>query len=188
MGQWATPIPHSRPSPLTPDDIAANTFPGADRVFQRRLALGRRIARVLQSIVVERDFEIAATFIAALIIQRDRIDQLRRVVRHRAAIGLALFEPGKAIYMSSTLEFAGGVLLTKELCEEHDLDSYAREHYVGQWVKIEQRSKRADLKFSYQNFDSAQQDRFIELYNERKLPLEPMFGLYVKPYFTRVVA
>jgi hypothetical protein len=89
MGQWATPIPHSRPSPLTPDGIAANTFPGADRVFQRCPALGRRIARVLQSDVVERDFEIAATFIAALIIQRDRIDQLRRVVRHRAAIGLA---------------------------------------------------------------------------------------------------
>jgi hypothetical protein len=73
MGQWAAPIPHSRPSPLTPDDIAANTFPGADRVFQRRLALGRRVARVLQSVVVERDFEIAATFIAALIIQRDRM-------------------------------------------------------------------------------------------------------------------
>jgi len=30
MGRWATPIPHCRPSPLTPDDIAANTFPGAD--------------------------------------------------------------------------------------------------------------------------------------------------------------
>jgi hypothetical protein len=73
MGQWATPIPHSRPSPLTPDVIAANTFPGADRVFQRRLAVGRRIARVLQSVAVERDFEIAATFIAALKIQRDRM-------------------------------------------------------------------------------------------------------------------
>jgi hypothetical protein len=90
--------------------------------------------------------------------------------------------------MSSTHQFAEGVLLTKELCDEHELDSDAREHYVGRWVKIEQRSQRADLKFSYQHFDSAQQDRFIELYNERKLPLEPMFGLYVKPYFTRVVA
>jgi hypothetical protein len=95
--------------------------------------------------------------------------------------------PGKAIYMSSTHEFAGGVLLTKELCEEHDLDSYAREHYVGRWVKIEPRSQRAHLKFYYQHFDHAQQDRFIELYNERKLPLEPQFGLYVKPYFTKVV-
>src|SRR5262249_26926657 len=66
MGQWATPIPHSRPGPLTPDDIAANTFPGADPVFQHRLAIGRRIARVLQSAVVGRDFEIAATFIAPL--------------------------------------------------------------------------------------------------------------------------
>jgi hypothetical protein len=46
----------------------------------------------------------------------------------------------------------------------------------------------AHLKFYYQHFDSAQQDRFIELYNERKLPLEPHFGLYVKPYFARVVA
>jgi hypothetical protein len=61
MDQWATPIPHYRPTPLTPDDIAANNFPGADRVFQRRLALGRHIARVLQSVVAERDFEIAAT-------------------------------------------------------------------------------------------------------------------------------
>jgi hypothetical protein len=60
MDQWATPIPHYRPSPLTPDDIAANNFPGADRVFQRRLALGRHIARVLQSVVAERDFDIAA--------------------------------------------------------------------------------------------------------------------------------
>ena len=33
------------PIPSSPDDIAANTFPGADRVFQPRLALGRRIAR-----------------------------------------------------------------------------------------------------------------------------------------------
>ena len=48
-----------------------------------------RLPPAIVVVVVERDFEIAATFIAALIIQRDRIDQLRRVVRHRAAIGLA---------------------------------------------------------------------------------------------------
>ena len=96
--------------------------------------------------------------------------------------------PGKAIYMSSTHEFAGGVLLTKALCDEHELDSYTREHYVGRWVKIEQRSQRAHLKCYYQHFDESQQQRFIDLYNEKKLPLEPQFGLYVKPYFARAVS
>jgi hypothetical protein len=90
--------------------------------------------------------------------------------------------------MSSTHQFAGGVLLTEELCDEYELDSYAREHYVGRWVKIEPRSERAHLKFYYQHFDDAQQQRFIDLNNERKLPLEPMFGLCVKPYFARAVS
>jgi hypothetical protein len=40
-------------------------------------------------------------------------------------------------------------------------------------------------KFYYQHFDEAQRDRFIALYNEKKLPLEPRFGLYVLPYFAR---
>ena len=31
MARWAAPIPRSRRSPLTPDAIAVNTFPGRDR-------------------------------------------------------------------------------------------------------------------------------------------------------------
>lgn len=39
------------------------------------------------------------------------------------------------------------------------------------------------LKLYYQHFDADQQQRFIDLYNEKKLPLEATFGLYVPPYF-----
>jgi len=95
-------------------------------------------------------------------------------------------EPGKAIYTSSTHQFGGAVLLTKELCDEHGLDSYARQHYVGQWVKIEPRSAKVHLKFYYMHFDAAQQQRFIDLYNDKKLNLD-QFGLYRAPYFATKV-
>lgn len=94
--------------------------------------------------------------------------------------------PGKgtpSIFMSSTHEFAGGVLLTEELCDQHALNSYARANYIGHWVKIEPHHGRAHAKFYYQHFDEAQQQSFIDLYNLKKLPLEPRFGLYRLPYF-----
>ncbi|WP_439398672.1 hypothetical protein ACRQ5Q_15035 [Bradyrhizobium sp. PMVTL-01] len=41
----------------------------------------------------------------------------------------------------------------------------------------------AHVKLYFQHFDADQQQRFIDLYNEKKLPLEPRFGLYVWPFF-----
>ncbi len=93
---------------------------------------------------------------------------------------------GKAIYSSCSHETPGYTLLTTELCDQHGLDSYAREHYVGSWVKIEDRSPKVHLKFYYQHLDEAGQDRFIEAFNAKKLKLNS-FGLYVAPYFARKV-
>jgi hypothetical protein len=74
------------------------------------------------------------------------------------------------------------VQLTKELCDEHGLGSYERQHYIGKWVEITPRGSKAHGKFYYQHFDGDQQQRFIDLYNEKKLYLD-QFGLYVAPYF-----
>lgn len=41
------------------------------------------------------------------------------------------------------------------------------------------------LKFYFQHLSAAEQDRFIELYNAKKINLEPRFGLYRTPYFAR---
>lgn len=63
-------------------------------------------------------------------------------------------------------------------------DKGQREH----WVRVTPRPANAHAKFYYQHFDDAQQQRFLDLYNEKKLPLEPRFGLYVLPYFARAAA
>jgi hypothetical protein len=42
-----------------------------------------------------------------------------------------------------------------------------------------------DCKFYFYHFDEAHMVRFIELYNTKKLNLEPMFGLYRMPFFMR---
>jgi len=38
-------------------------------------------------------------------------------------------------------------------------------------------------KFYWQHLDEAGMDRFIELYNAKKINLEPRFGLYRAPFF-----
>jgi hypothetical protein len=42
-------------------------------------------------------------------------------------------------------------------------------------------------KFYFEHFDTAAQQRFIDLYNAKKLNLEPQFGLYVAPFFMRFI-
>jgi hypothetical protein len=44
-----------------------------------------------------------------------------------------------------------------------------------------------DITVRHCHANAAQQQRFIDLYNEKKLPLEPMFGLYRRPYFAKTV-
>lgn len=49
------------------------------------------------------------------------------------------------------------------------------------WVTRETDS----TKFYFQHFDEAQQNRFIELYNEKRLQIGYPGHFYVRPYFTR---
>lgn len=103
---------------------------------------------------------------------------------YKIYVDVAHPDKGKpAIFSSCSHKTPGYVFLTKELCDQRGLDSYARAEYVGEYVKIEPHHGNAHAKFYYQHFDEAQQQRFIELYNAKKLPLEPQFGLYRKPYF-----
>lgn len=43
-------------------------------------------------------------------------------------------------------------------------------------------------KFYYQHLDDAGQDRFIQLYNDQQINLEPRFGLYRAPYFASPIS
>lgn len=43
------------------------------------------------------------------------------------------------------------------------------------------------VKFYWQHLDDAGQDRFIQLYNDKRINIEPRFGLYRAPYFAKSV-
>ena len=79
----------------------------------------------------------------------------------------------------------GYIKVTPENIDKLPIDSSQRSHWSdwNHWVKVEPRGAKAHLKFYYQHFDSVQQQRFLDLYNEKKLPLESQFGLYRLPYF-----
>lgn len=51
------------------------------------------------------------------------------------------------------------------------------------WIMVCPIGPSTHCKFYYEHFDDAQQQRFIDLYNAKKINLEPMFGLYVSPFF-----
>lgn len=53
------------------------------------------------------------------------------------------------------------------------------------FAQIGKNGRTAHLKFYFEHLDEAAQQRFIDLYNEKKINLEPHFGLYVAPFFTR---
>lgn len=81
----------------------------------------------------------------------------------------------------------GWVKVTPENVDSLPLDDYQRKHYNDgkHWVKVEPRPKNAHLKFYYPHLTKEQMIKFLDLWNEGKLPLEPQFGLYVMPYFAR---
>ncbi|UGY15137.1 hypothetical protein HAP48_0042535 [Bradyrhizobium septentrionale] len=82
----------------------------------------------------------------------------------------------------SSHPYDGGEELTEALCDQHGLSSYERTEYIGKYVKFQPRSGIAHLKFYFQHLDAAGQDRFIALYNDKKIKLD-RFGLYRTPYF-----
>lgn len=51
------------------------------------------------------------------------------------------------------------------------------------WTKDE----RDTTKFYFQHLDLTQQERFVTLYNEKKLPFGPSEGFYVLPFFMKAV-
>lgn len=63
------------------------------------------------------------------------------------------------------------VLLTEEIADEHQLNSYDRTK-IGSWVKIEPRRATVHHKFYFQHFDQAQRERFVELYNANRMSFE----------------
>lgn len=90
------------------------------------------------------------------------------------------------VLSSANYDFGGGAIkVTDENVNTLPLDDYQRKHYNdgSHWVRIQPRPPMAHAKFYFYHFDEAQMIRFIELYNTKKLNLEPMFGLYRMPYF-----
>lgn len=75
-------------------------------------------------------------------------------------------------------------LLTEEKCDEHGLDSYARAHYVGQYVYLGRDSTR-HAKFYFQHLDEAQMQRFIDMLNGKKLNIGMPGYFYTRPFFIR---
>lgn len=55
------------------------------------------------------------------------------------------------------------------------------------FVMLSKNGPTAHAKFYFEHLDDAAQARFVELYNAKKINLEPKFGLYVSPFFMRFV-
>lgn len=51
--------------------------------------------------------------------------------------------------------------------------------------KVYVRNADDQSKFYFNHLDEAGQWRFIEMFNEKRMNIEPTFGLYVTPYFAR---
>jgi hypothetical protein len=58
-------------------------------------------------------------------------------------------------------------------------------HSPYTWIMIRPQGPTTHLKFYFEHLDADQQQRFIDLYNAKKINLEPNFGLYVWPFFMR---
>jgi hypothetical protein len=43
-------------------------------------------------------------------------------------------------------------------------------------------------KFYYEKLSMAQREEFVKLYNDKKINIEPEFGLYVTPFFMKIGA
>lgn len=56
-------------------------------------------------------------------------------------------------------------------------------HSPYKWIMVQPQGPKTHCKFYYEHFDDAHQQRFLDLYNARKMNLEPNFGLYVLPFF-----
>jgi hypothetical protein len=63
----------------------------------------------------------------------------------------------------------------------------ARDGWAGsyKWIMVQPIGPTTHCKFYFYHFNEAHMVRFIELYNTKKLNLEPMFGLYRMPFFMR---
>jgi hypothetical protein len=55
----------------------------------------------------------------------------------------------------------------------------------NKWIMVQPMGPTTHCKFYFYHFDEAHMVRFIDLYNTKKLNLEPMFGLYRMPFFMR---
>lgn len=89
------------------------------------------------------------------------------------------------IYSSANHEQTGDgwEFLTAERAEEAGLDSYAREHYVGQWVVIEPMRAVRHGKFYFQHLSESGRDRFIEMVNAKTMKIGMPGHFYSTPYF-----
>lgn len=96
------------------------------------------------------------------------------------------------VVSSANHDFGGGaVKITPENFSELPLDEWQRKNWVPgdgveHWVRVTPRGPNAHAKFYFGHFSPEDQQRFVDLYNEKKLPLEPRFGLYRLPFFMRL--
>lgn len=93
---------------------------------------------------------------------------------------------GNRVVSSSSRPFGKAFLLTEESLKEHGLSMRDMRNYGGEYVTVAPVGPTAHLKFYYQHLDEAGRQRFIALYNERKMNLDE-YGLYVAPYFASKV-
>lgn len=77
----------------------------------------------------------------------------------------------------------GWVQVTAENIDTLPLDDYQRKHYLGHWVKPDVESAREQGKFYFQHLNAAEQERFMALYNARKVKMAMPGHFYVLPFF-----
>lgn len=81
----------------------------------------------------------------------------------------------------------GWVQITPENRSTLPLDEYQRKNYPdGHWVQLQPRGPLDRVKFYFQHLSEEEMQRFIDLYNARKIKLDHPGHFYVKPFFMTV--
>lgn len=87
-------------------------------------------------------------------------------------------------FSSTTHETPGYFLLTEEKAKEIVWDREgAAAYYIGRYVKLSPHAQVSHKKFYFQHLNVEQQQRFIDLLNEKKINIGYPGRFYAKPFF-----
>lgn len=100
---------------------------------------------------------------------------------------VSLPEPGAGkpwIYSTANYEFKPGIgQITKAMFDQTDMPKAWKSTYVGQYGQLEPKGSIWHAKFYFQHFTEDECQRFIDLYNQKKMKIGYPGHFYRFPFF-----